>query len=135
MMLKRNILLKKDLVSAKHHRIRKPVKGGFMRTVIRNSVIAFTIFVLVIVPFSAVAQDYDQNPFEKKEEARSGAIAFDALIVRPVSLGAIVAGSLLFVIALPVTSFTGETRLTYEKLIKEPARYTFKRPMGEFSLK
>ncbi|MEZ4525238.1 MAG: hypothetical protein R2941_04890 [Desulfobacterales bacterium] len=106
-----------------------------MRTVIRKSVIFFTVFVLVIVPFTAAAQDYDRDPFEKKEEAGSGAIAFDALIVRPVSLGAIVAGSLLFVIALPVTSFTGETRLTYEKLIKEPARYTFKRPIGEFSLK
>ncbi|MGE0084233.1 MAG: hypothetical protein AB7S75_07395 [Desulfococcaceae bacterium] len=106
-----------------------------MRSIIRKSVIIFAIFALITVPFAAAAQEYDQNPFEKKEEAGSGAIAFDALIVRPVSLGAILAGSLLFVIALPVTSFTGETRMTYEKLIKEPARYTFKRPMGDFSLK
>jgi len=106
-----------------------------MRTIIRKSVLVFTVFVMVIVPFTAFAQEYAQDPFQKKEEVSSGVIAFDALIVRPVSLGAILAGSLIFVIALPVTSFTGETRMTYEKLIKDPARYTFKRPMGEFSLK
>ncbi len=106
-----------------------------MRTIIRKSVIIFTVFVMVTVPFAASAQDYDRDPFEKKEETGTGAIAFDALIVRPVSLGAILAGSVLFVIALPVTYFTGQTRMTYEKFIKDPTRYTFERPLGEFSLK
>lgn len=106
-----------------------------MYRTMKKSVTLFVIFALVLIPFCVSAQDFDQSPFEKKEEIGAGKIAFDALIVRPVSLGAILAGSLLFVVALPVSSFTGETRMTYEKFIKDPTRYTFKRPLGQFSLR
>jgi hypothetical protein len=110
-------------------------KGGRMKKTVKNSIVLCVVFSMVLIPFCVSAEDFNQNPFEKTEEISAGKIAFDAVVVRPVSFGAILAGSLLFVVALPVSAFTGETGTTYEKFIKDPARYTFKRPLGQFKLR
>ena len=66
-------------------------------------------------------------------ESGSGeAMALDAVIIRPVSLVTTVAGSAIYTISLPFSLLGGNEQAAREKLVLEPARYTFKRPLGEF---
>jgi hypothetical protein len=58
-------------------------------------------------------------------------VAADLLFVRPVALCSIVVGSVIFVAFLPFTIPTGNFGLTGRKLVVEPVKYTFKKPLGE----
>ena len=56
----------------------------------------------------------------------------DTLIARPIGLLTTVAGSAIYVVSLPFSLLGGNEEMAREKLVKEPASYTFKRPLGEF---
>ena len=60
------------------------------------------------------------------------AVAVDAVIVRPVCLVATVLGCAFFVISLPFAATSHSIDHTADVLIYEPAKATFKRPMGNF---
>ena len=57
-------------------------------------------------------------------------VAVDAVLVRPVSLAAVVVGTALFVVTLPFTIPAGGVSKTARVLISEPFAYTFQRPIG-----
>ena len=77
----------------------------------------------------ATADEY-RDTLDGKPSA--GAMAFDLVIVRPVSLVATVLGTGLFVLSLPLSFIQGEPPSgPAQKLVVEPAKYTFKRPLGE----
>jgi hypothetical protein len=59
-------------------------------------------------------------------------IPADVLIVRPLTLVGAVLGTVLFVVALPFSIPSGSVETTAEKLIMEPFKFTFTRPLGEF---
>ena len=76
----------------------------------------------------ATADGY-KDDLEGKPSA--GAMAFDLLIVRPVGLVATVLGAGLFVLQLPLSMIQGvPPSEPAEKLVVEPAEFTFKRPLG-----
>lgn len=60
------------------------------------------------------------------------AVAADALVARPVSFAATIIGSAVFVIALPVAATSGSINSTADALVKQPAWFTFRRPLGDF---
>ena len=66
------------------------------------------------------------------EDPPAGVIAADVLFVRPVSFVASILGSVFFVIALPVSIPSGSVDVVARKMIVEPWKYTFSRPVGEF---
>lgn len=90
------------------------------------------IAALMVVPFHSAAFAQSSEYLEEERDVTGGTIAFDALLMRPAGLIATVVGSVAFVVAWPFSAMTGETKKTYEKLIKEPVDYTFKRKMGDF---
>lgn len=55
----------------------------------------------------------------------------DAVIVRPISAVSTLVGSTFFVIGLPVTALLKRTRPAADALVINPARATFKRPLGD----
>ncbi len=63
----------------------------------------------------------------------AGAVAVDALLVRPVGLVATLAGSVLFVVSLPLATSSSSVHSTADALVSAPAWVTFKRPLGDFS--
>ncbi len=65
---------------------------------------------------------YDQAPL----------MIFDVVIVRPVSLAAIVVGTAAFIIALPFAATSGSVGPVARSLVAEPFVYTFQRPVGDF---
>lgn len=84
---------------------------------------------LLILSFgsAAMAQEY----FEA-EEPGGGEMIFDLCVVRPVGLVATAVGAVAFVLSWPFSALGDNTDVASQKLVKEPAAYTFKRPLGEF---
>ncbi|MGD8367721.1 MAG: hypothetical protein PVG78_08765 [Desulfobacterales bacterium] len=82
---------------------------------------------LVVVPFGSVIAQEDS--FTKDRDP--GAMTADLLLARPVGLCAIVVGAAVFVVSLPFSALGGNTEQAYEKLVADPAAYTFRRPLGD----
>jgi hypothetical protein len=95
----------------------------------KKNLILITVASLLIVPFgsTALAQEY----FEA-EEPSGGAMIYDLCVVRPVGLVATALGSVVFVLSSPFSALGDNIDVAGQKLIKNPAAYTFKRPLGEF---
>jgi len=61
----------------------------------------------------------------------AGEMLFDLGIVRPLSLVGTAATSVLFVVGLPFEAASGTVGAARKKLVDEPAKFTFIRPLGE----
>ncbi len=59
-------------------------------------------------------------------------VAADVLVVRPLGIAATAVGAAIFVVALPFAAIAGDVRGTANSLVGAPARFTFKRRLGDF---
>lgn len=66
------------------------------------------------------------NPVDPAE------VAADVLVVRPVGFAATVVGAAIFVVALPFAAIAGDIDGASRSLVGAPAKFTFKRKLGEF---
>ena len=100
-----------------------------MHKIVKQSTAFFLIAALLFVPFgsSAIAS----VDFEKKDPS-GGAMFADFVLVRPVGIVALVAGSVLFVISLPFSALGGNVKVAARSLVVKPAKFTFTRPLGDF---
>ena len=64
------------------------------------------------------------------DEASAEAMMVDLALLRPLGIVATVGGAVLFVISLPWSALGGNVDEAAEKLVKDPARFTFVRPLG-----
>lgn len=62
----------------------------------------------------------------------AAAMGTDAVLVRPVSLAATAVGAGLFVVSLPFSLLGMNVGEAGNRLVVEPAKYTFVRPLGNF---
>ena len=85
----------------------------------------------VVTLFVAIALIAASGPAFGGESAVE-AIQVDVLVVRPLTLVATVVGTALFVVALPFSIPSGSVKYTAEKLIVDPCKFTFTRPVGNF---
>ena len=58
---------------------------------------------------------------------------FDAVLGRPVGFAATIIGGAVFVVSLPLAAASGSIKPAADKLVGKPARFTFTRPLGDFS--
>lgn len=65
-------------------------------------------------------------------EPGAGAMILDGLLVRPVSLVATIIGGAFYVVTLPFSALGGNAGEAGEKLVVDPAAYTFTRCLGCF---
>ena len=84
---------------------------------------------LLMIPFgsSALAQEYFET-----EDPGGGAMLFDLCVVRPVGIVATAVGTVGYILSLPFSLLGDNADVAGQKLVKEPAAYTFTRPLGEF---
>jgi hypothetical protein len=59
------------------------------------------------------------------------AMVLDALFLRPLGLVSLVGGTVLFIVTLPFSIPGGSTQEAANRLIADPAEYTFGRPLGQ----
>ena len=101
-----------------------------MATVFKKIMIFVMISMMATMPLASSV--FAASPDFGDDDATAGAMAADALVVRPFSFVATILGTGLFVIAVPFAALGGNTREAFDALMVKPAKYTFKRPLGEF---
>lgn len=102
-----------------------------MSAISKDYLIFLLIAGLVVIPVVHGADGQERLQTEK-EAKDAGVVAIDLLLARPLGILATVAGGAIFLVSLPISAMTGQTRMVYEKMVREPARYAFKRPIGDF---
>ena len=100
-----------------------------MHKIIKQSIVFVVIATLVIMPLGSIsfAQDQPQN-----QEISGEKMIFDFIVVRPLGIVATTVGTCFFIVSLPFSLAGGNTKDAYQKMVVEPASYTFKRPLGDF---
>ena len=101
-----------------------------MYRIAKKSLVIVMISLLLIAPFAstALAEEY----FEK-EDPSGGMMIYDFCLVRPVGIVATAVGGVFYIISLPFSALGENTNEAAQALVKDPAAYTFKRPLGDFS--
>jgi hypothetical protein len=95
----------------------------------KKSLVIVTIAAMMIMPLATTA--FAAEYFEA-EDPSGGAMMFDLVVVRPVGIVATAVGCVFFVVSSPFSALGGNIDTAGEKLVKDPANFTFKRPLGEF---
>ena len=100
-----------------------------MHSIGKRSMILLLIAAMIFIPFgtSALAQCQDLD-----NEITAEAMAADLLVIRPLGIVASVVGTAVFIVSIPFSALGGNTKIACQKLVQDPARFTFKRPLGEF---
>ena len=100
-----------------------------MRNVAKSGIVFGVIAALICFPFasSALAEQY----FESKEPG-GGAMIYDLVALRTTGVVATAVGAVFWVVTLPFSALGGNVDTATEKLVKDPAKFTFTRPLGEF---
>jgi hypothetical protein len=86
----------------------------------------------LLIAMSASAVHAHDEHYSGGESAEGLAMAADVVIARPLGLVAMMAGATLYTAALPFIALYGDMNTPAQRLIVDPARYTFDRPLGEF---
>jgi len=87
----------------------------------RKITILFISFILIFSSTQAFAEMND-----------GFIIIMDTVVARPVGLVALVVGGAFFIVAFPFAATSGSLNTTADKLVGEPYRFTFTRPLGDF---
>jgi uncharacterized membrane protein YfcA len=87
---------------------------------------------LVVCSFGSVAGAQDDFTRFPTNERSAESMVFDLALVRVVGLVGIVFGTGAFILSLPFSALGGNTDEAFQRLMADPARYTFKRPLGDF---
>ncbi|HEY2775968.1 MAG TPA: hypothetical protein VGK20_18150 [Candidatus Binatia bacterium] len=96
-----------------------------------NRIAATSVAVLLSVPCAAVAADGEHHHGDRGGHGL--AMVADLVIARPLGLVCTVAGTAFFLLGLPFEAASGDIQTPAHYLIVEPARYTFRRPLGNIS--
>ena len=105
------------------------LKEEDMHKIVKRSMILLLIAAMIFIPFgtSALAQSKNMD-----NNVSAEAMAADFFVIRPLGIVASVVGSAVFIVSLPFSALGGNTKIACQKLVKDPAKFTFKRPLGEF---
>ena len=100
-----------------------------MNKIIKKSTVLLLIAALLIIPFEATV--FASEGLDDSDPS-AGAMAFDFLLVRPGGLVATAAGFSCFVVTLPFSLLGWNVGTAAEKLVVDPVKFTFFRPLGDF---
>ena len=95
-----------------------------------QSGVALLVAVLFLSATSLVPAAEDSYTV-RTEDVSAEAIIADGLLMRPGGIVATVLGTAVFVVTLPFSIPTRSVDKAAQKLIVDPARFTFVRPLGQ----
>ena len=88
---------------------------------------------MVIAMFIVSALISTSVPGFADEGASATGMVMDVFIARPGGMVATVLGSAVFIVALPFAAISGSVDPVVQKLVVAPFKFTFTRPVGDFS--
>ncbi|MBW1696162.1 MAG: hypothetical protein JRH18_10060 [Deltaproteobacteria bacterium] len=95
-----------------------------------KQVMVFFLIMNILI-FSVCTPVLAQQRYDESGRTGEKMIA-DAVLLRPAGFLGTALGSAVFIISLPFSLLGKNHREAFDKMIKEPARYTFVRPLGDF---
>jgi hypothetical protein len=95
-----------------------------------QSGVTYLVVILFLCTTSLVHANEDSY-VTRTENVSAEAIIADGLLLRPGGLLATVVGTAVFVVTLPFSIPTKSVDKAAQKLIVDPGRYTFVRPLGQ----
>ena len=102
----------------------------------KSSLIRLTVILLltalVFSSFGPVAVAEDEFARFPTDEKSAESMVFDLALVRPLGIVGIVVGTAAFVLSLPFSASGKNTEEAFQRLMADPAKYTFNRPLGDF---
>ena len=101
-----------------------------MCTLRRQSLIFFLLAAVLLFTWAASPALAKEKQSITGEDRNAVSMMFDLVILRPLGLAATVIGTAFFVVSLPFSILGGNTGEAAKKLMVEPAKYTFTRPLG-----
>ncbi len=100
-----------------------------MGTVKKRSLV-FLIAAVLLITWAASPVLAKRKQSITGEDRNAVSMMFDLVVLRPLGLVATVVGTAFFVVSLPFSILGGNTGEAAKKLMVEPAKYTFSRPLG-----
>ena len=91
-------------------------------------IILTVIAALQAIPLAS-AMAFEDSP-DYPEDLTAPMMAVDLILVRPLGIVATVFGGAVFLVSLPFSAAGGNVHEVYDKIVAEPAAFTFKRPLG-----
>ena len=88
------------------------------------------IISLLVYPLYALAETVEPLSAEKQNSPE--AMIVDIVAARPIGLVATVTGTVIFIVSWPFSALGGNTGEAWDSLVVSPAKYTFRRPLGEY---
>ena len=101
-----------------------------MCTLRRQSLIFFLLAAVLLFIWAASPALAAEKQYIAGEDRNAPSMMFDLVLLRPLGLVATVVGTAFFVVSLPFSVLGGNTGEAAKKLVVEPAKYTFSRPLG-----
>jgi hypothetical protein len=101
-----------------------------MCTLRRQSLIFFLLAAVLLITWAASPVLAKEKQSITGEDRNAVSMMFDLVLLRPLGLAATVVGTAFFVVSLPFSILGGNTGEAAKKLMVEPAKYTFTRPLG-----
>ena len=92
-----------------------------------------TIGLVISLLLLSVASDAMAGDPFKRNDIPAEAMIFDLFVAKPLGVVATAIGTGVFILSLPVSTMGGNAKEAGEKLVAEPVRFTFTRPLGDFS--
>ncbi|GAC1632650.1 MAG: hypothetical protein NVS9B10_27330 [Nevskia sp.] len=91
-----------------------------------------TAAALLVFAAAAAAEGSGPDYNNRGDSAPSGAaMTADLVLARPLGFAATLLGAVVFVAGLPFELLAGNVADPARRLVADPARYTFTRPLGE----
>lgn len=100
-----------------------------MPKIAKQAIIFFLALTLIFIPF-ATAAELEKATID--DDISGEAMVADFLIIRPLGIVSVVLGSAFYVVSLPFSLLGGNAGDAADKLVVEPAKFTFVRPLGNF---
>ena len=93
--------------------------------------VALLVALLFLCATSLVHATTNSSYLARTEDRSAEDIILDGLLLRPGGIVATVVGTAVFVVTLPFSIPTRSVEKAAQKLIVDPAKYTFVRPLGQ----
>lgn len=92
-----------------------------------------TALILVMALFSApLAFAETQGMQARDEQVDAAKMVADTVLARPLGLVSTIIGFGVFIVSSPFSALGGNTDEAWNAMVANPARFTFKRPLGDF---
>jgi hypothetical protein len=105
-------------------------KEGICMCTLKKKPLIFLIAAVLLLTWAASPVLAKEKQSITGEDRNAVSMMFDLVLLRPLGLAATVVGTAFFVVSLPFSILGGNTGEAAKKLMVEPAKYTFTRPLG-----